>query len=139
MASATAAAGGVPRRGTLPAWRIAEVTGRWLERDPRAVVLGEKVANFGGGAYATTKGLPKRFPDRVINTPISEAEITRPAHGGSGHSRRSRPLSRSRVSAAYPWDAEIAANDPLLSSASYTRQYVRYRSWYIFTFSLSGE
>ena len=52
---------------------IAEVTGRWLEREPLAFVLGEEVANMGGGAYGATKGLPKRFPDRVRNTPISEA------------------------------------------------------------------
>jgi 2-oxoisovalerate dehydrogenase E1 component len=52
---------------------IAEVTGRWLERDPLAYVCGEEVANLGGGAYGATKGLPKKFPDRVLNTPISEA------------------------------------------------------------------
>jgi 2-oxoisovalerate dehydrogenase E1 component len=52
---------------------IAAVTGRWLEKDKAVIVLGEEVANFGGGAYGATKGLPKRFPGRVINTPISEA------------------------------------------------------------------
>jgi 2-oxoisovalerate dehydrogenase E1 component len=31
------------------------------------------VANFGGGAYGATKGLPARFPGRVLNTPITEA------------------------------------------------------------------
>ena len=51
---------------------IAAATGRWLERDPRAIVFGEEVANLGGGAYGATKGLPDRFPGRVINTPISE-------------------------------------------------------------------
>ena len=51
---------------------IAAVTGRWLERDDGVVVFGEEVANFGGGAYGATKGLPKRFPSRVKNTPISE-------------------------------------------------------------------
>ena len=51
---------------------IAAVTGRWLERDPRAIVFGEEVANLGGGAYGATRGLPERYPDRVINTPISE-------------------------------------------------------------------
>ena len=52
---------------------IAEVTGRWLEKEPFAFVLGEEVANMGGGAYGATKGLPKIFPDRVRNTPITEA------------------------------------------------------------------
>ena len=52
---------------------IAHVTGRWLEKDERVVVFGEEIANFGGGAYGATNELPSRFPDRIINTPISEA------------------------------------------------------------------
>jgi 2-oxoisovalerate dehydrogenase E1 component len=52
---------------------IAEVTGRWLEKDPLCFVLGEEVGNMGGGAYGATKGLIERFPDRIRNTPISEA------------------------------------------------------------------
>ncbi|MHB9035430.1 MAG: dehydrogenase E1 component subunit alpha/beta [Armatimonadota bacterium] len=52
---------------------IASVTGRWFEKDDSVFVLGEEVANFGGGAYGATKGLPTKYPDRVINTPISEA------------------------------------------------------------------
>ncbi len=55
---------------------IAEVTGRWLERDRETVVLGEDVANFGGGAYGATKGLPAKFTRRVLNTPIAEAGFT---------------------------------------------------------------
>jgi 2-oxoisovalerate dehydrogenase E1 component len=55
---------------------IATVTGRWLERDNGAFVLGEEVANFGGGAYGATKGLPEKYPDRILNTPISEAGFT---------------------------------------------------------------
>ncbi len=55
---------------------ISAVTGRWMEQDDRVVVVGEEVASFGGGAYGATKGLPKRFPDRVLNTPISEAGFT---------------------------------------------------------------
>jgi 2-oxoisovalerate dehydrogenase E1 component len=51
---------------------IAAITGRWLERNAATVVFGEEVANFGGGAYGATKGLPQKYPDRIINTPISE-------------------------------------------------------------------
>ncbi len=51
---------------------IAAVTGRWMEKDETVIVLGEEVANFGGGAYGATKGLPATYPDRLINTPISE-------------------------------------------------------------------
>jgi 2-oxoisovalerate dehydrogenase E1 component len=52
---------------------IAAVTGRWLEKNDKVVVFGEEIANFGGGAYGATKGLPGLYPDRIINTPISEA------------------------------------------------------------------
>jgi 2-oxoisovalerate dehydrogenase E1 component len=55
---------------------IADVTGRWLETHPETIVLGEDVANFGGGAYGATKGLAARFPDQVLNTPIAEAGFT---------------------------------------------------------------
>lgn len=67
---------------------IAEVTGRWLERDPLAFVLGEEVANMGGGAYGATKGLPKLYPDRVRNTPISEAGFTGLAAGAAMNGMR---------------------------------------------------
>ena len=52
---------------------IAEVTGRWMERDKQVVIFGEEVASFGGGAYGATKALPAKYPEQVINTPISEA------------------------------------------------------------------
>lgn len=52
---------------------IAAVTERWMEKDENTVEFGEEVANFGGGAYGATKGLPQKYPDRIINTPISEA------------------------------------------------------------------
>ena len=55
---------------------ISEVTGRWLERDGETVVLGEDVANFGGGAYGATKGLAAKYAGRVLNTPIAEAGFT---------------------------------------------------------------
>jgi 2-oxoisovalerate dehydrogenase E1 component len=55
---------------------IAAVTGRWLEKDEQTIVFGEEIANFGGGAYGATKGLPEKYPDRVLNTPISEAGFT---------------------------------------------------------------
>jgi 2-oxoisovalerate dehydrogenase E1 component len=55
---------------------ISEVTGRWLEKNEETVVLGEDVANFGGGAYGATKGLAGRFAGRVMNTPIAEAGFT---------------------------------------------------------------
>jgi 2-oxoisovalerate dehydrogenase E1 component len=62
---------------------IAAVTGRWLEQDPECFVLGEDVANFGGGAYGATKGLAAKFPQRVLNTPIAEAGFTGLALGAA--------------------------------------------------------
>jgi 2-oxoisovalerate dehydrogenase E1 component len=55
---------------------IAAVTGRWLEKDEKTIVLGEEIANFGGGAYGATKGLYLKYPERVLNTPISESGFT---------------------------------------------------------------
>ncbi len=52
---------------------IAAVTGRWMEKDKHVIEFGEEVASFGGGAYGATKGLPAKYPQQVINTPISEA------------------------------------------------------------------
>lgn len=51
---------------------IAGVTLRNMEKDARVIVVGEEVANFGGGAYGATKGVPQTFPKRIFNTPISE-------------------------------------------------------------------
>ena len=82
---------------------IAAVTGRWLEREADAIVFGEEVANLGGGAYGATKGLVERFPDRVINTPISEGRLLRAgfrrrhaghARGGGDHVRGLRAGGR---------------------------------------------
>src|SRR5664279_622805 len=44
-----------------------------LMRDPNVVIMGEEVAQF-NGAYKITEGLLERFgPQRVVDTPISEA------------------------------------------------------------------
>ena len=44
-----------------------------LSRDPNVVILGEEVAQF-HGAYKVTEGLLEKFgPNRIVDTPISEA------------------------------------------------------------------
>ena len=45
-----------------------------MERDETVFCLGEDIAVAGGwgGAFTVTLGLEKRFPDRMINTPIAE-------------------------------------------------------------------
>jgi len=62
---------------------IAAVTGRWLEKESDVFVLGEEIANFGGGPYGATKGLPAKYPDRVLNTPITEAGFVGLAGGAA--------------------------------------------------------
>src|SRR5512143_357956 len=64
-----------------------------LESDPDVILLGEDVAGGGartadgvdemGGVLGTTKGLVKRFPDRVLDTPISEMGILGTAVGAA--------------------------------------------------------
>lgn len=44
-----------------------------LRSDPAVVLLGEDIRDPYGGAFRITRGLSLEFPDRVINTPISEA------------------------------------------------------------------
>lgn len=62
---------------------IAAVTGRWLENDENVFILGEEVGHMKGGPYLATKGLAKRFPGRVLDTPISEAGFTGLAGGAA--------------------------------------------------------
>ncbi len=59
--------------------------GMWeeMERDERVFLLGEDIGAY-GGAFKLTHGFLKRFgPDRVIDTPISEAAIVGAAAGAA--------------------------------------------------------
>ena len=53
-----------------------------MERDERVFLIGEDVGAY-GGAFKTSAGLSDRFPDRVIDTPISEIAITGAASGAA--------------------------------------------------------
>jgi 2-oxoisovalerate dehydrogenase E1 component len=55
--------------------RINRALRAWLEEDPSVVLLGEDIRSPYGGAFKVTRGLSDEFPERVINTPISEAGI----------------------------------------------------------------
>ena len=48
-----------------------------MARDPRVFCIGEDISIPGGygGAFTVTLGLEKQFPERMIDTPISEAAI----------------------------------------------------------------
>lgn len=53
---------------------LRETIAQEMERDERVFCLGEDIAVPGGwgGAFTVTLGLEKRFPDRMIDTPIAE-------------------------------------------------------------------
>ncbi|MHA1523034.1 MAG: alpha-ketoacid dehydrogenase subunit beta [Alphaproteobacteria bacterium] len=54
-----------------------------MSKDPTIIIMGEEVGRY-GGAYGVTKGLIKAFgPDRVLDTPISEAGIIGAAVGAA--------------------------------------------------------
>lgn len=55
---------------------VARVMDRRMEQDDRIVVLGEDIHRLNGGTNGATKGLSKKYPDRVLGTPISENAFT---------------------------------------------------------------
>ncbi|MDD2764331.1 MAG: alpha-ketoacid dehydrogenase subunit beta [Opitutaceae bacterium] len=56
-----------------------------MKRDPRVFCIGEDIGICGGwgGAFTVTLGLEQEFPDRLINTPISENGFTGVALGAA--------------------------------------------------------
>ena len=54
-----------------------------LAADPRVFIYGQDIAGDFGGAFKATKGLPQRFPGRVLNSPISEDAMTGVAVGAA--------------------------------------------------------
>jgi 2-oxoisovalerate dehydrogenase E1 component len=62
---------------------IKEAIGQEMERDARVFVLGEDVGKI-GGIFAATRGLIEKFgPERLRDTPISEAAIAACAVGSA--------------------------------------------------------
>ncbi len=51
---------------------VATVLDRRMETDARIIILGEDIHRLNGGTNGATKGLSKKFPDRILGTPISE-------------------------------------------------------------------
>lgn len=60
---------------------IPEVIHARVDEDDRIVILGEEVAQMKGGVFMATKGIYHGHPDRVVNTPISEAGFSGMALG----------------------------------------------------------
>jgi pyruvate/2-oxoglutarate/acetoin dehydrogenase E1 component len=52
-----------------------------MDQDPKVILIGEDICDPFGGCFKVTKGLSTKFPERTINTPISEAGIVGLATG----------------------------------------------------------
>ncbi len=64
---------------------LREAIAEEMRRDERVFCIGEDIGIPGGwgGAFTVTLGLEKEFPDRMVNTPISEAGFTGVAVGAA--------------------------------------------------------
>jgi 2-oxoisovalerate dehydrogenase E1 component len=83
-------------------WRVMD---RRMETDPRIVILGEDVHKLSGGTNGATKGLPAKYPGRVLGTPISENAFAG-LGGGLALDGRFRPV----VEFMYPDFLWVAAD-----------------------------
>ncbi len=74
------------RRGEGPAnvtmrQAICEVLESRLQADPRVVLFGEDIQDPKGDVFGVTKGLSTKFPERVLNAPLTESTIVGVAVG----------------------------------------------------------
>ncbi len=70
---------------------IADVLHRRMATDARVFVLGEDIHKLRGGTNGATRGLKDAFPDRILQTPISE-EAFSGFGGGVAMDGRYRPI-----------------------------------------------
>jgi 2-oxoisovalerate dehydrogenase E1 component len=93
---------------------IAKITGNWLKKDRHVVEWGEDIANFKFGPYGATNQLMIEFPDRVLNTPISESGFLGMALGAAMNGLK--PI----VEIMFP-DFSLVAADQLFNQISKAR------------------
>jgi len=84
---------------------VAAVMDRRMDEDKRIVVLGEDVHRLNGGTNGATKGLARKYPGRVLGTPISENAFAG-LGGGLALDGRFRPV----VEFMYPDFLWVAAD-----------------------------
>ena len=84
---------------------IANTIDRAMEKDSRVVILGEDVHKLKGGTNGATKGIPEKYPERILGTPISENAFAGLA-GGMALDGRFRPI----VEFMYPDFMWVAAD-----------------------------
>jgi 2-oxoisovalerate dehydrogenase E1 component len=94
---------------------IASVMVRRMETDDRYFVMGEDVHKLRGGTNGATKGLPERWPDRCIPTPIAEHGFVGLC-GGVAIDGHYRPV----VELMYP-DFSLVAADQLFNQIAKAR------------------
>ncbi|MCM3657794.1 thiamine pyrophosphate-dependent enzyme [Agromyces mediolanus] len=94
------------------AWRdtkfidaVAAVMDRRMELDPGILILGEDVHRLNGGTNGATKGLVRKYGDRILGTPISENAFVG-IGGGLALDGRFRPV----VEFMYPDFLWVAAD-----------------------------
>ena len=84
---------------------VAGVIDAAMESDDRIIILGEDIHRLNGGTNGATKGLSKKYPDRVLGTPISENAFAG-LGGGLALDGRYRPI----VEFMYPDFMWVAAD-----------------------------
>lgn len=84
---------------------VAGVMDRRMQEDERIVVLGEDVHRLNGGTNGATKGLVRKYGDRILGTPISENAFAG-IGGGLALDGRFRPV----VEFMYPDFLWVAAD-----------------------------
>jgi 2-oxoisovalerate dehydrogenase E1 component len=94
---------------------IAKTAIRRFEEDDRYFVIGEDVHKLNGGTNGATKGIPKRWPDRCIPTPIAEHGFVG-LSGGVAMVGKYRPI----VELMYP-DFGLVAADQLFNQIAKAR------------------
>jgi len=94
---------------------IASVMVRRMETDDRYFVMGEDIHKLRGGTNGATKGIPERWPDRCIPTPIAEHGFVGLC-GGVAMDGHFRPV----VELMYP-DFSLVAADQLFNQIAKAR------------------
>jgi 2-oxoisovalerate dehydrogenase E1 component len=94
---------------------LPRVMGRRMETDDRVFVMGEDIHRLRGGTNGQTRGLPEKYPDRIVPTPISEGSFCGLA-GGVALEGSYRPV----VELMYP-DFALVAADQLFNQIAKVR------------------
>jgi 2-oxoisovalerate dehydrogenase E1 component len=71
--------------------QIATVLARQMDLDDSVVIMGEDVHRLNGGTNGATRGIPDKWPDRILGTPISENAFTG-LGGGMALDGRYKPI-----------------------------------------------